>query len=120
MKYIALLLVAAGSFLISFFTYALQHYRMVPEPLLAADALPFYLKGTSGSMFKALGIEKPERDAVQVRLSKNSRLDFYPAKPIERRTDRKKYNIVWGECFNVHRCNILGKYNIAEKICFMA
>ena len=98
MKYIALLLVAAGSFLISFFTYALQHYRMVPEPLLAADALPFYLKGTSGSMFKALGIEKPERDAVQVRLSKNSRLDFYPAKPIERRTDRKKYNIVWLAC----------------------
>lgn len=97
-KYIVVLAIGTITFLISFFTYALQHYRMIPEPLLAADALPFYIKGTSGSMFKALGIAKPERDAVQVRLSRNVQLDAYPAKPIERSTDRKKYNIVWLAC----------------------
>ena len=98
MKYIILLALGTVLFLVSFFTYAIQHYRMIPEPLLAADTLPFYIKGTSGSMFKALGIKKPERDAVQVRLSNHSKLDFYPAKPIERRADRKKYNIVWLAC----------------------
>lgn len=98
MKYIILLALGTVLFLVSFFTYAIQHYRMIPEPLLAADTLPFYIKGTSGSMFKALGIKKPERDAVQVRLSNHSKLDFYPAKPIERRVDRKKYNIVWLAC----------------------
>ncbi len=97
-KYIVVLALGTVAFLISFFTYAVQHYRMIPEPLLAADALPFYIKGTSGSMFKALGIAKPERDAVQVRLSRNVQLDAYPAKPIERSTDRKKYNIVWLAC----------------------
>ena len=98
MRYILVLAVGTVFFLISFFTYAIQHFRMIPEPLLAADTLPFYIKGTSSSLFKSLGIKKPERDAVQVRLSKNSRLDFYPAKLIERRADRKKYNIVWLAC----------------------
>lgn len=98
LKYIILLAVATVAFLLSFFTYAFQHYRMVPEPLLAADTLPFYIKGTSGSMFKALGVAKPERDAVQIRLSSNTQLDSYPAKPIERSADRKKYNIVWLSC----------------------
>ncbi len=98
MKYLFVLAVCAIAFLISFFTYAVQHYRMIPEPLLAADTLPFCIKGTSGSMFKALGIAKPERDAVQVRLSKNVRLDAYPAKPIKRNGERKKYNIVWLAC----------------------
>ena len=97
-RYMIVLGLGTVAFLISFFTYALQHYRMIPEPLLAADALPFYTKGTSGSMFKSLGIAKPERDAVQIHLSKNTQLDAYPAKPVERSTDRKKYNIVWLAC----------------------
>ncbi len=90
---------AAGIlFLIQFFTYSYAHFMMNPDPLLASDAIPFYIKGTSKSLFKKLGFEQPQRDAVRVELAQNARISAYPQKPIKRNKDHKKYNVVWITC----------------------
>ena len=93
-----MLSILALSFIIPYFSYTYSHYMMNPEPLLAAESIPFYLKGTSSSLYRAMGFVQPTRDAVMVELAKDVHLDAYPAKEIRRRPDRKKYNIVWLTC----------------------
>lgn len=85
------------TFLLSFMTYAYQHYKMNPTPLQAADSVPLFIKGTSGGFFKSIGIKKPDRDAVRIKLSENVHLENYPQEKIVR-TGQKKYNVVWLTC----------------------
>ena len=85
-------------FAIQFFTYAYAHYTMNPQPLLASDAIALYIKGTCKSMFKAIGIPQPERDAVRISLGENVHLSNYPQNPVTRNSDRKKFNVVWIAC----------------------
>ena len=95
-------IIAASAFVLifvcKFFIYSYSHYKMNPTPLLAAEAMPLYISGTSGSFFKKLGIKQPSRDAVRLKLQKNvSSLDKYPQKEIVRE-GQKKYNVVWIAC----------------------
>ena len=85
-------------FLISFTTYTFEHFSMNPLPLKAADSIPLYIKGTSGSLYKKLGFKQPDRDAVRVRLSNIAVLKNYPQQPIRRHQNRPKYNVVWIAC----------------------
>ena len=90
---------AAGLlFLISGLTYAYAHYTMQPPPLRASNCIPFYIPMTSGSFFKSIGVPKPSRDTVLMRLSKQVQLKNYPDTPIIRKADRPKYNVIWLAC----------------------
>ena len=84
-------------FFVSFLTYAYNHYTMNPLPLQAADAIPFYLRGTAVDFFERIGVPRPERDAVMVRLGSQGRLDNYPERPV-RRGPHPAYNVVWLAC----------------------
>jgi len=97
-RYIAGALVIAALFATTFLAYTYQHFNMNPQPLLAADAIPLYLKGTSGSFFKKIGLKQPDRDAIRIRLQKNISLENYPQEPIDRTADHPKYNVVWIAC----------------------
>ncbi|MBE6379037.1 MAG: DUF3413 domain-containing protein [Lentisphaerae bacterium] len=90
--------VLALTFVIPYFTYTYSHYTMNSHPLLAADAIPLYIKGTSGSLYKSLGVKKPTREAMMIKISRNSTLQAYPAKPVTRTKERKKYNVLWLAC----------------------
>ncbi len=85
-------------FAVEFFTYAYAHFTMNPRPLLASDAIPFYIKGTCKSLFKSIGMSPPERDAVRISLGDQVHLSNYPQNPVTRRADRPKYNVVWITC----------------------
>ena len=85
----ALLPIPVLSFAISYFTYTYSHYTMDSHPLLAADTIPFYIEGTSSSLYKSLGVKKPSREAMMLKINKNSTLQAYPANPIKRRKDHK-------------------------------
>lgn len=89
--------ILGGAFLLSFVTYTYQHYKMNPTPLLAADSVPLFVKGTSGGFFKTIGIKKPDRDAVRIKLNENVHLENYPQQTIDR-SGQKKYNVVWLTC----------------------
>lgn len=89
--------IALLCFLTTFIVYSYEHFMMNPEPLLAADAIPLYIRGTSRSFFKKIGLRQPDRDAVRIRLNTHASLQAYPQKPIVRR-DQKKYNVVWMAC----------------------
>lgn len=95
---VAVIVFQALAYLISYFTYTYCHYTMNPAPLMAAESIPYYLKGTSGSLYKALGVKKPAREAITIKLSKEAVLEAYPANPIRRRAERQKYNVVWLTC----------------------
>ena len=93
---------AAGGFTLLFaltyFTYTYEHYIMNPKPLLAADVIPLYLRGTSRTLFRKLGIRQPDREAIRLHLQKNTSLDGYPQKAIIRERETPKYNIVFLVC----------------------
>ncbi len=89
---------AALSFAISYFTYTYSHYTMDSAPLLAAESIPYYIKGTSGSLYKALGVRKPERETLVIRVNRDSALQAYPAVPVSRKKEYKKYNVLWLAC----------------------
>ena len=88
----------AVCFVLSYFIYTYAHYTMNPAPLAVADAVPFFIKGTSRSLYKKLGVKQPERDAIQLKVSMNSSLSAYPAAPIRRSSDRPKYNVLFMAC----------------------
>ncbi len=90
--------ILALSFAVPYFTYTYSHYTMNSHPLLAADAIPLYIKGTSGSLYKSLGVKKPTREMMMLKLSKTSTLQAYPANKIKRSSERKKYNILFLAC----------------------
>ena len=71
---------------------------MNPQPLRAADAIPLYMKGTSRSFYKKLGLKHPDREAIRVKLSSAVILQNYPQQPIVRDPNRPKYNVVWIAC----------------------
>ncbi len=95
--YIPVLTLLLLLFAVSFTTYAYNHFRMNTKPLLAADAIPYMIKGTSKTLFRKIGLKQPERDAMRVKLASDVHLDAYPQKAIER-VPHKKYNIVWIAC----------------------
>ncbi len=95
--YTPIVLLLALLFCISFMSYAFNHFKMNAKPLLAADAVPYMIKGTSGSLFKKLGMEQPERDAMRVELADEVHLNAYPQNPVNR-IEHPKYNIVWLTC----------------------
>ena len=41
---------------------------MDPVPLLAAETIPIYIPGTASSFYKSIGVKKPDRDAVRLKL----------------------------------------------------
>ncbi|MBE6369975.1 MAG: hypothetical protein E7056_07445 [Lentisphaerae bacterium] len=96
--YLIGLLVFAGLFLTSYMTYTYEHYIMNPAPLLAADAIPMYIQGTSSSFYKKMGIKRPSRQAMQIHLARNQTLKNYPDSPIVRSENRPRYNVVWIAC----------------------
>ena len=85
-------------FVIQYFTYAYSHFMMKPDPLLASNAIPFYITGTCKSLFESCGLEAPARDAVRLELAKDARISAYPQKPVRRNPKRKKFNVVWISC----------------------
>lgn len=97
-RYAVFAAVFGALFLTTFLTYTYEHYSMNPKPLLAADAIPLYIRGTSGSFFKWIGIRQPDRDATRVKLKMDVNLENYPQKPIVRSPDHPKYNVVWLAC----------------------
>ena len=98
-RYGAVLLIAISSFLTGYIVYTYNHYVMNPEPLLAADAIPIYIKGTSSSLFKSLGIKQPDRDVMRVHIDQQDNLENYPQNPIQRDENAKKrYNVIWMTC----------------------
>ena len=96
--YIAGTVFFAMMFLISYVTYTFAHFSMTPAPLLAADSIPLYIKGTSSSLYKKLGFKQPGRDAVRIRMRNVVTLKNYPKNRIEREKLSTRYNIVWIVC----------------------
>ncbi len=90
-------LLAGLLFLISFLSYTFAQFTMHPEPLLAADAIPFFIKGKSEGLYLALGFKQPNRDAIRVRVGNHVFLKNYPSAEIIREP-HEKYNIVWMAC----------------------
>ena len=98
-RYAALAAVAGAAFLLSFTVYSYEHFVMHPPALLAARAIPLYISGTSSSLYKALGLKKPDRNAVQLHLAANRHLANYPANPIRRNESKKRhFNVIWLTC----------------------
>ena len=95
--YAGLCLFFGAAFLISFTTYTYEHFSMNSQVLLAADALPLYIKGTSSSLYRKLGCKQPDREAIRIKLAQTS-LQNYPQAPIVRDPRRPKYNVVWIAC----------------------
>ena len=90
-------------FICKFFIYSYSHFKMDPVPLLAAETIPIYIPGTASSFYKSIGVKRPDRDAVRLRLqSKAKNLADYPQKKIIRK-DSKKYNVVWLTCESLAR-----------------
>ena len=89
---------AGVAFLMTHITCTYSHYVMDPAPLQAADCIPFYINGTSGTFYKKLGFKKPVREAVVVKFSSKSHLDSYPAASIRRNKNNAKYNVLWIAC----------------------
>ena len=88
------------SFFSSYMVYTYNHYIMNPEPLLAADSIPIYIKGTSSSLYESLGIDRPNRDSMRLNIKLDAdNLEEYPQNPIQRDGNAKKrYNVVWLTC----------------------
>ncbi len=84
-------------FLFSFLSYTYAQFTMRSNPLLAADAIPLFIKGRSEDLYLALGVKRPDRDAFRVRMKNNVHLKNYPAKKIVR-APHEKYNIIWIAC----------------------
>ena len=83
----------------SILSYAYSHYTMNPAPLMASKSIPFFIPATAGSFFKSLGVKKPSREAVILKLASKNHIGNYPQNPIKRdQSKNKKYNIVWLAC----------------------
>lgn len=96
--YILVPAAAAVLFCISIFSYAYAHYKMWPSPLVAANAIPLYARTTASAFFKNLGIKKPDRDAMILKLANKDFIKNYPQNPIERTKEHPSYNVIWLAC----------------------
>ena len=84
--------------LFNFLTYSYHHYVMNPVPLRAADVIPLYIKGTSSSLYKKLGLKRPSRKGLRIKLSQSVSLKNYPQQALLRDGKRHRYNVVWLAC----------------------
>lgn len=90
---------ATVCFLFSMFAYGYEHYMLRPPALTAVDTIPLFQGATMSSLLKKLGVEKPDREVVSLKLSSSSSKSLnYPLKPITRRDDRPKYNVIFLVC----------------------
>lgn len=91
------LLAAAGVLcVVTASAFAWDFYMKHPLPLRASKCIPAFRRVTMNTFFKRLGIREPSRSELMMRVPAN--IDNYPAHPIRRRADRKKYNVVWLVC----------------------
>ncbi|MBO5760830.1 MAG: sulfatase-like hydrolase/transferase [Lentisphaeria bacterium] len=90
--------VATVLFCISIFTYAYAHYMMQSTPLVSASSIPFYAKTTGASFFKKLGLKRPARNAMILKLANEDFIKNYPQNPVERTKDHPVYNVIWLAC----------------------
>jgi len=93
---VALLLLAIVLGFTGATVFAWGFYMNHPAPLLASTCIPAFQRVRMNNFFKMIGIREPTRDELLMRVP--GRIDNYPCKPIVRRADRKKYNVVWLAC----------------------
>lgn len=74
-------------------TYGISSLRGYSPVLVASQNFPFYIPLTFRSLGKSLGFEVSRETAFKVDV--DSMRIKYPLKPITRKTDHKKYNMVW-------------------------
>ena len=84
--------------LFNFLTCSYHHYMMNPAPLRAADVIPLYINGTSSSLYRKIGLKRPSRERLRIKLSRSASLRNYPQQAILRDLKRHKYNVVWLAC----------------------
>lgn len=100
-KFLPYIIVPAAAlllFLTSMLAYAYSHYVMEPGPLIAASAIPFYVRVTAGKFYKSLGVKPPDRDTMILKLAGKNHVGNYPRTPIRRKKDHPRYNVVWLAC----------------------
>lgn len=76
--------------------FAWNFYMKYPLPLRASKCIPAFRRVTMNNFFKQLGIREPTRSELMMRVPAN--IDNYPAYPIRRSAERRKYNVVWLVC----------------------
>ena len=94
---LALVALATAAGFVSAMIFAWNFYMKYPAPLEAAAKIPGYQRVTMGDFFDSLGFHEPSREELLMRISADGGI-AYPAAPIRRRADRKKYNVVWLAC----------------------
>ena len=77
--------------------FAWNFHMKYPIPLEAATKLPACQRVTMYNFFTGIGLREPSREELLMRISTSADIN-YPAAPIRRRADRKKYNVVWLAC----------------------
>ncbi len=77
--------------------YAWNHHMKNAVPLLAAERIPAHQRTTMHDIFESLGFKEPRREELLMRTGENRSIK-YPAVPIRRRPDRKRFNVVWLAC----------------------
>ncbi|MBR0458423.1 MAG: sulfatase-like hydrolase/transferase [Victivallales bacterium] len=84
----------------SIFTTAVGDFRASPAIMANIEVFPGIITLRSRKFFKALGFKPRPRQEMQMLSRKNVEAENvkYPAKPIQRNPERKKYNIVWLVC----------------------
>lgn len=85
--------------LFSMFAYGYEHYMLRSTPLMAVRTIPLFQGATMSGFLSGLGVKAPDREVMQLKANtgKFKHLN-YPANPVQRRSDRKKYNVVWLAC----------------------
>ncbi len=83
--------------LASIFTTAVGDFRASPAIMANIEVFPHVITLRCRKFFKMLGFKPRPRQEMQMLSRKNVQADNvkYPAKPIQRTSERKKYNIVW-------------------------
>ena len=76
--------------------FAWNFYMKYPLPLRASKCIPAFRRVTMNKFFKKLGFREPTREELLMRQPYNG--DNYPVRPIRRRADRPRYNVVWLVC----------------------
>ena len=76
--------------------FAWNFYMKYPLPLRASKCIPAFRRVTMANFFKGIGLREPTREELLMRKPYNG--DNYPLRPIRRRAERPKYNVVWLAC----------------------
>ena len=92
----ALIALAAAFFFAGATIFAWNFYMKYPDAMRAYMRFPGYQRVTMQKFFRTLRLREPTREELLLRNPYNG--DNYPVRPIRRRADRKKYNVVWLTC----------------------